>query len=55
MRAVWFFGGLAVRGFRRAPLVALLVAAIVLAVVQGWFEPWESPACEDHPRMEACR
>ena len=41
-RALWFAGGLAFRSFRRAPLAMLFVAMLVLAVVQGWFEPWDA-------------
>lgn len=55
MRGLWFVGGAAFRSFRRAPLLFLAAVVIVLAVVQGWFEPWENPACEDAPQMEACR
>lgn len=56
MRPVWFIGGLAVRSFRRAPLATLVAALIVLAVVQGWFEPWESPSCNgpEPSTVQAC-
>lgn len=55
MRAVWFLGGAAFRGFRRAPLLFLVAVVVVLAVVQGWFEPWEPAVCEDSPQLEACQ
>jgi hypothetical protein len=56
MRPAWVVGGLVIRGFRRAPLATLLAAAVVLAVVQGWFEPWESPSCNgrEPSSVEAC-
>lgn len=48
-------GGAAFRGFRRAPLLFLAAVVVFLWIVQGWTEPWENPACEDAPQMDACR
>lgn len=55
MRAVWFVGGLAFRSFRAAPLLALVVVAVVLWVAMGVSEPYDSPVCDEHPTYEACR
>jgi hypothetical protein len=40
---------------RGRAVAVLLVALVVIAVLQGWFVPYEPPMCKDHPHHQACR